>query len=321
MPLTERNNRTNMNTFELVPEDFFDKYPALKLIGNTPMVELDLFKEEYPGVKISGKAEFLNPGGSVKDRPVLMMLAKALISGELKPGQTILDSSSGNAGISYSMIGAVLGLNVEIVVPGNASRERIERMRAHGAKIISTDPLEGYDEALREAHRLHEKNPDKYILIDQYANEYNWKAHYYGTAGEILDQVGGRITHFVAGVGTGGSITGIGRRLKESDPNVKVVLVNAETFPGIEGLKPLDDPGSIIPEIYDSGIVDQKIDVSAEDAKRTCAKLAKRGLFLGQSSGAYLYACGEIAKEIGEGNIVTLLPDIGERYFSAGLWS
>ncbi len=308
-------------TLETIPESFFEKYPALKLIGNTDLVELKAFTEEQPGVKISAKAEWLNPGGSLKDRPVLRMLAMAMLSGELKEGQVILDSSSGNAGIAYSMIGAILGFDVEIVVPGNASRERIERIKAHGAVVIRTDALEGYDEALREVHRRYEENPEKYFLIDQYSNDNNWKAHYYGTAGEIIEQTQEKITHFVTGVGTGGCLTGIGRRLKEFDPEIKVVMVNAESFPGIEGLKPLDDPGSIIPKIFDSSLVDEKIDVSAEDSKRTCAKLASHGFFVGQSSGAYIYACGETAKKIGEGHIVTLLPDIGERYFSTGLWS
>ncbi|MCH7818908.1 MAG: cysteine synthase family protein [Candidatus Marinimicrobia bacterium] len=312
---------TNEETLETIPEEFFLKYPALRLIGNTDLVEMSIFSDEHPGVKISAKTEWLNPGGSIKDRPVLRMLAMAMLSGELKEGQIILDSSSGNAGIAYSMIGAILGIGVEIVVPGNASRERIERIKAHGATVISTDPLEGYDEALREAHRRYEKNPDKYFLIDQYSNEDNWKAHYYGTAEEIIKQSKDKITHFVSGVGTGGSITGIGRRLKEHDPEIEIVMVNAEPFPGIEGLKPLDEPDSIIPKIFDSSVVDDKIDVSAEDSKRVCAKLALQGFFVGQSSGAYLYACGETAKKIGEGHIVTLLPDLGERYFSAGLWS
>jgi len=312
---------TKYETLETIPEEFFLKYPALRLIGNTDLVELTVFSDEQPGVKISAKTEWLNPGGSVKDRPVLRMIAMAMLSGELREGQIILDSSSGNAGIAYSMIGAILGIGVEIVVPGNASRERIERIKAHGATVIHTDPLEGYDEALREAHRRYEDNPDKYFLIDQYSNEENWKAHYYGTAEEIIDQSKDKITHFVSGVGTGGSITGIGRRLKEYYPGIKIVMVNAEPFPGIEGLKPLDEPDSIIPQIFDASLVDEKINVSAEDSKRICAKLASHGFFVGQSSGAYLYACGETAKKIGEGHIVTLLPDMGERYFSVGLWS
>jgi len=312
---------TNNETLDAIPEEFFLKYPALRLIGNTDLVEIAIFSDEQPGVKISAKTEWLNPGGSVKDRPVLRMIAMAMLSGELKEGQIILDSSSGNAGIAYSMIGAILGIKVEIVVPGNASRERIDRIKAHGATVISTDPLEGYDEALRETHRRYEENPDKYFLIDQYSNEENWKSHYYGTAEEIIEQSKDKITHFVSGVGTGGSITGIGRRLKEYYPGMKIVMVNAEPFPGIEGLKPLDEPDSIIPQIYDASLVDEKIDVSAEDSKLICAKLASHGFFVGHSSGAYLYACRETAKKIGEGHIVTLLPDMGERYFSAGLWS
>ena len=306
---------------EMLPKEFLLKYPLLNIIGNTPLVEIAVFKEEFPNVNIMAKAEWRNPGGSLKDRPVLLMLGKALLSGELKEGQTILDSSSGNAGIAYAMIGAVLGFDVEIIVPGNASRERIERMKAHGATVITTDPLEGYDEALREVHRRYDENPDNYFFVDQYKNDNNWKAHYYGTANEIIQQTHGDITHFVSGVGTGGSITGIGRRLKEYNPDIKIVMVDAEPFPGIEGLKPLDEPNSIIPEIFDSTLVDEKIKVRAEDAKGMTEMLAKRGFFLGQSSGAYLYACGEMAKNVSEANIVTLLPDIGERYFSTGLWS
>ena len=306
---------------EMLPKEFLLKYPLLNIIGNTPLIKLDIFKNEYPNVNILAKAEWRNPGGSIKDRPVLLMLGKAVLSGDLKEGQIILDSSSGNAGIAYSMIGAALGFDVEIIVPGNASRERIERMKAHGATVITTDPLEGYDEALREVHRRYEENPEKYFLVDQYKNEYNWKAHYYGTANEIIHQSGEIVTHFVSGVGTGGSITGIGRRLKEYNPDLKIVMVNAESFPGIEGLKPLDEPDSIIPDIYDSSLVDEKIELRAEDATKMTMKLAKRGLFVGQSSGAYVYACGEIAKNVSEANIVTLLPDLGERYFSTGLWN
>ena len=306
---------------EMLPKEFLQQYPLLNIIGNTPLIEISVFKEDFPNVEIMAKAEWRNPGGSIKDRPVLFMLGKALLSGELEEGQTILDSSSGNAGIAYSMIGAALGFEVEMIVPGNASRERIERMKAHGASVISTDPLEGYDEALREVHRRYNENPDKYFFADQYKNDNNWKAHYHGTANEIIQQTGGDITHFISGVGTGGSITGIARRLKEYDPDIKIVMVNSESFPGIEGLKPLDEPDSIIPEIFDSTLVDEKINVSAEDAKKTSEKLAKCGFFLGQSSGAYLFACGEVAKNVSEAKMVTLLPDIGERYFSTGLWS
>ncbi len=306
---------------DILPKEFLQQYPLLKIIGNTPLVEISVFKEEFPNVKIMAKAEWRNPGGSIKDRPVLLMLGKAVLSGELKKGQTILDSSSGNAGIAYSMIGAALGFEVEIIVPGNASRERIERMKAHGASLIITDPSEGYDEALREVHRRYDENPEKYFFVDQYKNDNNWKAHYHGTANEIIQQSGGDITHFISGVGTGGSITGIGRRLKEYNPDIKIVMVDAEPFPGIEGLKPLDEPDSIIPEIFDSTLVDDKIYVRAEDAKSATEKLAKSGFFLGQSSGAYLFVCGEVAKNVSEAKIVTLLPDIGERYFSSGLWS
>jgi cysteine synthase B len=232
----------------------------------------------------------------------------------------VLDSSSGNAGIAYAMIGAVLGVPVELVVPGNASLERKRRILAHGAKLTETDPIEGYDEALRTAHRMAEERPDAYFLCDQYANEANWKSHYATTAEEILAQSLHRITHFVAGVGTGGTITGVGRRLKEHDAKIQVWAVRPEIFPGIEGLKPLGHPGDIVPEILDESVIDRWVDVSSEEAKRNAHALAREGIFAGQSSGAYLEGVRRAAMEAGEGVIVTILSDLGERYMSTPLW-
>ncbi|GIW70681.1 MAG: cysteine synthase [Planctomycetota bacterium] len=295
------------------------RHPVLALIGNTPLVRIDLFREELPGVEIWAKAEFLNPGGSLKDRPVLRMLAEAWLAGALA-GRTVIDSSSGNAGIAYAMIGGLLGVAIELVVPGNASAERQQRIVAHGAQLRLTDPLLGYDEALREAHRRAAAEPDRYYLADQYANPHNWLAHYHGTAAEILAQTGGELTDFVAGVGTGGTITGCGRRLKEHDPRIEVSCVRPESFPGIEGLKPLGAPGDIVPAILDQGVIDRWIEVRSEDARAVCRALARQGLFVGLSSGAYLYAAREVARLRGRGRIVTLLNDTGERYFSTRLW-
>jgi cysteine synthase B len=296
-----------------------ERYPVLKIIGNTPLVSIDLFASEHPGVRVFAKVEYFNPGGSIKDRPVLRMLADAVVSGTIR-GRTVLDSSSGNAGIAYAMIGKVLGLDVELVVPGNASLERKKRILAHGARLVHTDPLEGYDEALREAHRRAEAHPDRYFLCDQYANAANWRAHYDGTGEEILAQTDGRLTDFVAGVGTGGTITGVGRRLKEHDASLRVWSVRPEVFPGVEGLKPLGHPGDIVPKILDQTVVDRWLDVTSEEARHHAQALAKRGLFVGQSSGAYLEGVRRAAAEIGEGTIVTVLSDFGERYLSTPLW-
>src|SRR5262245_13121341 len=314
-----------MNSFAMIPVEpryveFHDRYPALNLIGNTRMVEILCFKKEFPEVKVYAKAEFTNPGGSLKDRPVRRMLLEALIAGEIGSGRIVLDSSSGNAGIAYAMLGAMMNLPIQIVVPGNASRERKLRIQAHGAKLVQTDPMEGYDEALREGHRIAESNHDRYFHCDQYANDNNWLSHYHTTAAEILVQTEGKLTHFVGGIGTGGTITGIGRRLKKDVPGVEIVQIVPEDFPGIEGLKPLENPGDIIPKILDPSVVDRRVRVSSLDAARMCALLARVGIFAGQSSGAYLQGVYETAKRIRRGTIVTLLNDIGERYMSTGLW-
>jgi cysteine synthase B len=314
-----------MNPFAAIPLDerfreFHERYPALNLIGNTRMVEILCFKEELPEVSIYAKAEYANPGGSLKDRPVRRMLLEAMIAGKIGKGQIVLDSSSGNAGIAYAMLGAMMKIPVQIVVPGNASRERKMRIAAHGATLVQTDPMEGYDEALREGHRIAEREPDRFFHCNQYSNDNNWISHYHETAAEILLQTDGKLTHFVSGIGTGGTITGIGRRFKKDLPGVEIVQIVPEDFPGIEGLKPLESPGDIIPKILDQSVVDKKVRVSSSDAARMCALLARYGLFAGQSSGAYLQGVYETAKRIRKGTIVTLLNDIGERYMSTRLW-
>jgi cysteine synthase B len=314
-----------MNPFATIPIDerfreFHERYPALNLIGNTRMVEVLCFKEELPEVSIYAKAEYANPGGSLKDRPVRRMLLEALIAGKIGKGQVVLDSSSGNAGIAYAMLGSMMKIPVQIVVPGNASRERKMRIAAHGATLVQTDPMEGYDEALREGHRIAEREPERFFHCNQYSNDNNWMSHYHETAAEILLQTEGKLTHFVSGIGTGGTITGVGRRLKKDLTGVEIVQIVPEDFPGIEGLKPLESPGDIIPKILDQSVVDRKVRVSSSDAARMCALLARYGLFAGQSSGAYLQGVYETAKRIRKGTIVTLLNDIGERYMSTRLW-
>ena len=298
-------------------QDLLAKFPALLAIGNTPMARLDL-PLDIGDAEIYLKYEHLNPGGSIKDRPVLRMLLEAVLSGELTKDKVIIDATSGNAGIAYAMIGAILGYRVELVMPSNASEERKKRVRAHGAGIIFTDPMLGYDETLREVRRRYEQDKDRYFYCDQYGNQHNPMAHYETTAEEILRQVPG-ITHFVAGVGTGGTITGVGRRLKESNPDVQIALVNFDEWPGVEGLKPLGQ-GHIVPETFDESVVDRMVRIDIDDAYRMSQLLSSRGIFAGQSSGAYLQVAYQVARETREGHIVTILNDIGERYFSTGMW-
>jgi cysteine synthase B len=298
---------------------FIERFPFLSLIGGTRLFRLTLPELEGGG-EVLAKAEWTNPGGSIKDRPVMRMILEASIAGSLGPERTLIDSSSGNAGIAYAMIGAAMGIAVELVVPGNASAERKKRIRAHGARLVETDPVEGYDEALRKAHQLVHAFPEKYYHPDQYANEHNWRAHYETTAVEILEQTGGRLTHFVAGVGTGGTITGVGRRLKEAIPGIQIVSVVPESFPGIEGLKPRERPEDIVPAILDPSVIDRRIRVGIEDAYDWCQKLARQGIFVGQSSGAYLKAAADVARESRFARVVTVFSDLGERYFSTGLW-
>jgi S-sulfo-L-cysteine synthase (O-acetyl-L-serine-dependent) len=301
-------------------EPWLERYPALRAIGHTPLVPVDIFQEEVPEAQVFAKMECLNPGGSLKDRPVLRMVLGALADGRLDRGRTILDSSSGNAGIAYSMVGRIIGVPVEIVIPDNASVERKKRMRAHGAQLVMTDALLGYDEALREVHRRAKAAPDRYFFCDQYSNGDNWRAHYETTAEEILSQTEGRLTHVVAGVGTGGTVTGLGRRLKEHDPRIRLVCIVPEAFPGVEGLKPLGRPEDIVPAILDESVIDERVPVTVDEAYAMCQRLAAAGFFVGQSSGAYLAGVGQVARRERQGRFVTLFNDLGERYFSTRLW-
>ena len=297
--------------------EFLSKYPPLLTIGNTPLVRLDL-PLDIGDTEIYAKYEHLNPGGSIKDRPVLKMLVEAILSGELTRDKVILDATSGNAGIAYAMIGAVLGYKVELVMPSNASEERKKRLIAHGAEIVFTDPMLGYDETLREVRRRYEQDKDKYFYCDQYSNQNNPMAHYETTAEEILRQAP-EITHFVAGVGTGGTISGVGRRLKETNPDVQIVLINFDEWPGVEGLKPLGQ-GHTVPDTFDESVVDRMVRIDIDEAYKMSRLLASRGHFAGQSSGAYFLGAYEIATEVKKGCIVTIFNDIGERYFSTGMW-
>lgn len=296
----------------------------LECVGHTPLVELDLPRRRPESVRIFAKLESVNPGGSIKDRPVARMLLKALKAGRFTGGRRLLDSSSGNAGISYAMLGAALGIPVTVVVPGNASRERLDRIEAHGAELVVTDPIEGYDFALREAHRLAQEQPQRYWYCDQYSNPDNWQAHYYGTGGEIIEQMneqtGDLPEAFVAGVGTGGTLTGAGRRLRVARPDLYIAAVIPETFPGIEGLKPLGNPGDIVPNILDQSLIDERIAATLEVSIEICRELTHEGLFVGPSSGAFVYGALKLAATGRFRTIVTLLNDTGERYTSTGMW-
>lgn len=293
-------------------------------VGHTPLIELDSLAGLPAGTRLFAKLEARNPGGSLKDRPVARMLLRAFREGRFAGGRRLLDSSSGNAGIAYAMFGAALGVPVTLVVPGNASQERLERIRAHGAELILTDPIEGYDFALREAQRLAAEHPDLYWHADQYANEENWRAHFEGTGPEILEgvqeQTGAPPDVFVAGIGTGGSLTGIGRSLRAARSDCRIVAVIPELFPGIEGLKPLGCPGDIVPKILDESLIDSRVEVTLDQAAAVCHELAALGLFVGPSSGANVHVARLVAQESGPLVIATLLCDTGERYGTTGLW-
>lgn len=294
----------------------------LDAIGDTPLVEIRT--RVVPPVRVFAKLESVNPGGSIKDRPVARMLRRAVADGEFMGRRRLLDSTSGNAGIAYAMIGRALNIPVTLVVPGNASQERLDRIRAHGAELVLTDPIEGYDHAIETARRMAAEEPEKYFYCDQYGNEDNWRAHYEGTGVEILEQVtaatGGPPDCFVAGVGTGGTITGVTRRLRESNPALHVVAVVPELFPGIEGLKPLGHEGDLVPAILDESLIDERIPVSLEDAVASCRELSATGAFVGPSSGAYVRAAQQVAASGRFQRIVTVLCDTGERYISTGMW-
>lgn len=293
----------------------------LDQIGHTPLLRLRRVTRglsQY--VEVYVKAEWFNPGGSVKDRPVLRMITDAERDGRLVPGKTILDSTSGNAGIAYAMIGAVKGYPVELVMPASASEERKRIIAAYGARVIYSDPLEGSDGAILLAQEILERNPDRYFKPDQYNNPSNWKAHYDTTGPEILEQTGGRVTHFVAGLGTTGTLVGTGRRLHEANPRIQVIAVEPDApLHGLEGLKHI--PSSIVPGIYDPSVHDHKVAVSTEAGYSMARRLAREeGLLVGESAGAAVDAALRIARDLREGVVVVIAPDGGDRYLSTPLW-
>jgi cysteine synthase B len=294
---------------------------VLQLVGNTPLVELRSVRDGVaPGVRLFGKLEGFNPGGSVKDRPALKMIEDGLARGRLVPGKTILDSTSGNTGIALAMVGAALGYPVELVMPSNVSKERKQVVAAFGAKSIYSDPLEGSDGAIRLCRKILADDPERYFKPDQYNNPANSLAHYETTGPEIWRQTEGRVTHLVAGIGTGGTIMGTGRYLKERSPAVQVIAAEPEdAFHGLEGLKHM--ASSIVPGIYHEEELDLKIGIPTEEAYNMVYRLGREeGLLLGQSCGAAYLAALEVARTLREGTVVVLFPDFGDRYLSTNLW-
>ncbi len=291
-----------------------------ELVGNTPLLELPSIAAEAPGVRIFGKAEWHNPGGSVKDRPALWMIRDGERSGALTPQKTILDATSGNTGIAYAWIGAALGYGVRLCMPKNASEERKKILRAYGVEIVLTDPGEGSDGAILEARRLYAEEPERYFYPDQYSNPANPRSHYESTAPEIWEQTSGEVTHFVAGLGTSGTFVGSASRLKEYNPEIKVISFEPESpFHGLEGMKHMES--AIVPPIYDPTVADENRRAPTESAYEMVRRVAREeGVLIGISSGAAVATALDLAKEIESGVIVTVLCDGAEKYLSESFW-
>jgi cysteine synthase B len=296
----------------------------LRAIGRTPLVRLTSIERDLPNVELYAKAEWLNPGGSVKDRAARRMVCEAMARGELGHGRRLLDATSGNTGIAYAMIGATLGFGVTLCVPRNISPERRRILAAYGPELMFTDPLDGSDGAIREARRMFAADPERYFYPDQYNNEFNWRAHYDTTAPEIWEQTAGRLTHFVAGLGTSGTFVGTSRRLRELRPDITVISVQPEgPLHGLEGLKHM--ASAIVPGIYDETIADLDLGVATEEAHAMARRLAsEQGLLVGISSGAALAGTLMALRrrvEQRDAVVVIIFPDGGERYLSESFWS
>jgi cysteine synthase B len=294
---------------------------VLDLIGRTPLVRLTHFERLTPGVELYAKAEWQNPGGSVKDRAAARMILDGEARGALHPGLTIVDATSGNTGIAYAMVGAARGYKVKLFLPENASPERKLILRAFGAELVLTDPLEGTDGAIREVRRTVAEQPDEYFYPDQYSNDSNWRAHFETTGPEIIEQTGGRLTHFIAGLGTSGTFMGTGRALRQFNPAIRLISFQPEgPFHGLEGLKHMET--AMVPAIYDPSLADEDLRVSTEAAHTMVRRLAREeGLLVGISSGAALAAALQVAGRLDEGVVVTVFPDGAEKYLSETFWT
>lgn len=289
-------------------------------VGNTPLVRLRCLEKEAPGCPIYLKLEYCNPGGSVKDRPALRMIQDAMADGRFRGDKILIDSTSGNTGVAYSLFGAAFGFKVQLVMPGNVSKARKDITQAYGTELIFSDPMEGSDGAIRLVRKLVAEDPEKYFYPDQYSNPSNPLAHYHGTGREILEQLGDRVTHFVAALGTSGTCMGTTRRLHERTNPVYCVAVEPDdALHGLEGLKHM--ASSIVPAIYDPTLPDENLPVSTDDGWDMSERLAEQeGIFVGHSTGANVYGALQIAKRVKEGCIVTIAADRGERYFAPMKW-
>jgi S-sulfo-L-cysteine synthase (O-acetyl-L-serine-dependent) len=297
---------------------------SVSLIGNTPLLRLERIAREFPNVQLLGKAEWYNPGGSVKDRAAFSIVSEGQRSGKFAPGKILLDSTSGNTGIAYAMIGAAEGFPVTLCMPENVSPERKRILFAYGANIIYTPADEGSDGAIRVAREMYAKEPEKYYYADQYSNDANWKAHYYGTAEEIWRQTEGRVTHFISMMGTSGTFMGSSRRLKELNPNVRCISLQPDSpFHGIEGAKHM--ASAIVPKIYDASLADEDIGISTEESYAMAIRAShEEGLLIGISSGAAIAGGLQIARRLPtneEAVIVCILPDSGDKYLSERFWT
>ena len=290
------------------------------LVGNTPLLELPNIGREVPGVGIYGKAEWYNPGGSVKDRPALWMIRAGEESGALTPQKTLLDATSGNTGIAYAWIGAALGYKVKLCMPKNASEERKKILRAYGVEFVLTDPGEGSDGAIREARRMYAEDPERYFYPDQYSNPANPRAHYESTANEIWEQTEGEVTHFVAGLGTSGTFVGTATRLKELNPEIKAISFEPDSpFHGLEGMKHMES--AIVPSIYDPTVADENRRTPTEDAYDMVKRVAREeGVLIGISAGAAVATALQVAREIEYGTVATILCDGADKYLSESFW-
>jgi cysteine synthase B len=303
----------------------FSTLDLLSQIGNTPLLRFERLAKEFPNIEIYGKAEFFNPGGSVKDRAALNMILEGERSGRFTKNKILLDATSGNTGIAYAMICAYKGYKVKLCLPSNASMERKHILKAYGAEMVLTDAAEGSDGAIRRCREIYAANPDLYFYPDQYSNPANWKAHYEGTALEILNQTDGRITHFVACMGTSGTFMGNTRRFRREKPSVKCISAQPSSgFHGLEGLKHM--PTAIVPGIYDADLADDNVWLETEDAYHMCRRLAKEEAVLGGiSTGANLVAAVKVARKLAEagepGVIVTVLCDSAYKYLSEPFWN
>jgi cysteine synthase B len=294
---------------------------VLDLIGRTPLIRLRQFEHETPGVELYAKAEWHNPGGSVKDRAAARMIAEGEASGRLHRGLTIVDATSGNTGIAYSMIGAAKGYRVKLFLPENASPERKLILRAFGAELVLTSPLEGTDGAIRAVREAVAAHPEEYFYPDQYSNEANWRAHLETTGPEIIEQTGGRVTHFVAGLGTSGTFMGTGRALRQFNPVIRLISFQPDSpFHGLEGLKHMET--ALVPSIYDASIADADLRIGTEEAHRCVRRLAREaGLMVGISAGAAMAATLEVARGLSQGVVVTVFPDGAEKYLTESFWT